>query len=54
MNLKERGFFFFVGKGKELDALKKKILFVILKLDKILVEDEKLVFEGKNNVEFKS
>ncbi|KAG2296566.1 hypothetical protein Bca52824_043235 [Brassica carinata] len=50
----EKGFFSFVGKGKELDALKKKIPSVISKLDKILVEDEKLVSEGKNNAEFKS
>ncbi|CAG7880570.1 unnamed protein product [Brassica rapa] len=54
LNLKERGSFSFVGKGKELDALKKKIPSVISKLDKILVEDEKLVSEGKNNAEFKS
>ncbi|CAH8391497.1 unnamed protein product [Eruca vesicaria subsp. sativa] len=54
LNLKERGSFSFVGKGKELDALKKKIPSVISKLDKILVEDEKLVSEGKNSAEFKS
>ncbi|KAJ0262091.1 WPP domain-associated protein [Hirschfeldia incana] len=54
LNLKERGSFSFVGKGKELDALKKKIPSVISKLDKILVEDERLVSEGKNNAEFKS
>ncbi|KAF8100977.1 hypothetical protein N665_0212s0020 [Sinapis alba] len=54
LNLKERGSFSFVGKGKELEALKKKIPSVISKLDKILVEDEKLVSEGKNNAEFKN
>ncbi|KAL0710706.1 hypothetical protein Bca4012_017684 [Brassica carinata] len=54
LNLKERGSFSFVGKGKELEALKKKIPSVISKLDKILVEDERLVSEGKNNAEFKS
>ncbi|KAJ4870973.1 WPP domain-associated protein [Raphanus sativus] len=54
LNLKERGSFSFVGKGKELDALKKKIPSVISKLDKILAEDERLVSEGKNNAEFKS
>lgn len=54
LNLKERGSFSFVGKDKELEALKKKIPFVITKLDKILLEDEKLVSEGKNNADIKS
>lgn len=54
LNLKERGSFSPVGKDKELEALKKKIPFVISKLDKILLEDEKLVSQGKNNAEFKS
>lgn len=53
LNLKERGSFSFVGKDKELEALKKKIPFVISKLDKILMEDEKLVPEGKNDADFK-
>uniref|UniRef100_A0A1J3GN04 WPP domain-associated protein n=1 Tax=Noccaea caerulescens TaxID=107243 RepID=A0A1J3GN04_NOCCA len=54
LNLKERGSFSPVGKDKELEALKKKIPFVISKLDKVLLEDEKLVAEGKNNAVFKS
>uniref|UniRef100_A0A1J3IR51 WPP domain-associated protein n=1 Tax=Noccaea caerulescens TaxID=107243 RepID=A0A1J3IR51_NOCCA len=54
LNLKERGSFSPVGKDKELEALKKKIPFVISKLDKVLLEDEKLVAEGKNNAESKS
>ncbi|XP_024003700.1 WPP domain-associated protein [Eutrema salsugineum] len=54
LNLKERGSFSFVGKDTELEALRKKIPFVISKLDKILLEDEKLVSEGKNNADFKS
>ncbi|KAG7573626.1 hypothetical protein ISN44_As09g018990 [Arabidopsis suecica] len=53
LNLTERGSFSFVGKDKELEALKKKIPFVISKLDKILMEDEKLVYEGKNNADVK-
>ncbi|CAN8316233.1 unnamed protein product [Cochlearia groenlandica] len=54
LNLKERGSFSFVGKDKELEALKRKIPFVILKLDKILLEDEKSVYEGKNHAGFKT
>lgn len=53
LNLTERGSFSFVGKDKELGALKKKIPFVISKLDKILMEDEKLVSEGKNDAGLK-
>ncbi|CAA7029208.1 unnamed protein product [Microthlaspi erraticum] len=54
LNLKERGSFSPVGKDKELEALKRKIPSVISKLDKILLQDEKLVSEGKNNADFKS
>ncbi|CAE6029589.1 unnamed protein product [Arabidopsis arenosa] len=53
LNLTERGSFSFMGKDKELEALKKKIPFVISKLDKILMEDEKLVSEGKNDADVK-
>ncbi|XP_019100437.1 PREDICTED: WPP domain-associated protein-like isoform X3 [Camelina sativa] len=53
LNLQERGSFTFVGKDKELEALKKKIPFVISKLDKILMEDEKLVSEGKHDADIK-
>ncbi|KAL1187640.1 WPP domain-associated protein [Cardamine amara subsp. amara] len=53
LNLKKGDSFSPVGKVKELETLKKKIPFVISKLDKILMEDEKLMSEGKNNADFK-
>ncbi|VVA99214.1 unnamed protein product [Arabis nemorensis] len=54
LNLEKRGSFSCLKKDKEFDVLRKKIPDIISKLDKVLSEDEKSVFEGKNNAALKS
>lgn len=54
LKLEECGSFSSLKTDKEFDVLRKKIPDIILKLDKVLLESEKSVFEGKNDVDVKS
>lgn len=54
LKLEKHASFSCLKKDKEFDVLQKKIPDIFLKLDKVLSEDEKSVFEGKNNAALKS